>query len=186
MNPATTTFEIENEFSSWGFKSGYYRIIFTDRSSPVIKYSARPEPVILFPDIRGERLGFNSVPEGDWNIGYLIRKPGELLCSLNSTDQGTFAAIGKIWHPSKIDYMSLDKPLERDLLEPQRELQFTGHINSTIYDGHRFGVAQVIVNVEWCPESLHGPDHETEIYSPNRESWHRSKVPCSRYREQRQ
>jgi hypothetical protein len=165
MHPATTTFEIQNESSSWGCEYGYYRIIITDKSSPVIKYLARPEPVMSFPDIRGERLGFNTVPEGDWNIGYLIRKPGELRYSLDSTDQGTLAAVEKIWHPSKIDYMALDKPLELDALELQGELQCMGQICSTLHDGHHFGVAQVVVNFDWCPERVYGPDHETEIYS---------------------
>jgi hypothetical protein len=140
---------------------GYYRIIIMDKSSSVIKYLARPETTISFPDICGERLNFNTVPEGDWNIGYLKRTPDALQYSLDFTDKSTFAAVEKLWLPSKTDYMSLDKPLYLD----ETKLQCMGQIHSTIHDGHEFGVTQVVVNFDWYPEQVNGPDHETEIYS---------------------
>lgn len=73
MKTSTTKFEIDNEIPSWEFKYDYYHIMLSDKSSPVVKYLALRGPVNSFPDIRGERLDFDTVPEGKWNVGYLNR-----------------------------------------------------------------------------------------------------------------
>lgn len=157
----TTKFKIDNEMSSWEFKYGYYRIILSDESSPVVKYLAYHDPVNSFPDIRGERLDFNTVPDGNWNIGYLKRNLIGEKYTLDYTDNSALAAVKNLWHSSKIDYEALSKPLEHD----GPDLQCAAQIYSTIHDGSQFSVAKVIVNIEWCPESVYGSDYETNMYS---------------------
>lgn len=161
IKTSTIKFNIDDEMSSWEFKYGYYRIILGDESSPVVKYLARYDPVNSFPDIRGERLDFDTVPEGKWNVGYLKRNLIGGKYTLGYTDNGTFAAVKNLWHSSKIDYEALSRPLEHDGLD----LQCAAQIYSTIHDGSQFDVAKVIVNIEWCPESVYGSDRETTMYS---------------------
>lgn len=69
------------------------------------------------------------------------------------------ATIEKIWHPRKVDYLELGKECV-----PGSRLQSEGQIFSAVYSQH-FRVDKVVVNTEWCPESVYGVNHETEIYS---------------------
>lgn len=92
------------------------------------------------------------MPEGKWNVGYLKRNLTDGEYTWKYTDNGAFSAVKNLWHPSKIDYEALSKPPEHDGLD----LQCTGQIYSTYMTAANFGVAKVLVNIEWCPESVYG------------------------------
>jgi hypothetical protein len=151
-------FEIDNQASALGFRYGYYRIIVKNTS--IIKYLAVLNPAPSFPDIRGERLGFDSVPDGSWNVGYLKREAGADPYLWDSAAEQSLAAVEKVWHSRKVDYMELG--------DPQATIEFhfrsTTQIFPAVYTDH-FGVEKVVVNIEWCPEDIYGINHETEIYS---------------------
>jgi hypothetical protein len=66
-------FKIDNQLSAWQFKYGYYRIIILESSC--VMYLALPDRAPSLPDLRGERLNFTTVPDGDWNMGYLNPHP---------------------------------------------------------------------------------------------------------------
>jgi hypothetical protein len=76
MDPSGSTtpmpsspFQIYDELFDFSYNYGYYRIIFPTSSS--VKYLAQPDPVPLFPRNGGQNLNFTTVPDGDWNMGYL-------------------------------------------------------------------------------------------------------------------
>lgn len=152
-------FEIDNYLSDFHMKYGYYRIIISESS--FVKYLAIPDPAPSFPDVRGEKLAFTTVPDGDWNIGYLISEAGTHRYSLGSTEKTALAGINKTWHSQKIDYMALKEPdHDADGSDPQLK----SHMFFHVYKNH-FGFDQVIVSYEWFPESVYGVEHETEIYA---------------------
>jgi len=158
LTSSTIPFEIDNQASALGFRYGYYRIIVKNTS--IIKYLVVPNPAPSFPDIRGERLGFDTVPDGSWNVGYLKREAGVDQYLWDSAAEQSLATVEKIWHPRKVDYMELGDPEATT----EFHLRSTAQIFPAVYNNH-FGVEQVVVNIEWCPEDIYGINHETEIYS---------------------
>jgi hypothetical protein len=60
---ASSHFEIDNQLSDWHFQYGCYRIIVPKFST--VKYFALPDLAPSFLDIRGEKLDFTTVPDGD-------------------------------------------------------------------------------------------------------------------------
>jgi hypothetical protein len=124
MKTSTTKFEIDNEMSSREFKYSYHRIMLSDKPSPVVKYLALREPINSFPDIRGERLDFDTVPEGKCNVGYPKRTLTDGKYTLNYT---AFAAVENLWHPSKIDYEALSRPSNMMDLIYNAQAKYTPH-----------------------------------------------------------
>jgi hypothetical protein len=157
--PSSSLFIIDNQLSAWHLKFGYYRIIVPTSSS--VKYLALPDPAPSFPDIRGEKLNFTTVPDGDWNVAYLVPESGTQKYSLGSMKQTTLAGISKIWHPRKVDWISLN---ERDYDGTGSDPQLASHIFASVHTNY-FGFEKVIVSYEWIPESVFCVDHETEIYA---------------------
>src|SRR5271154_802510 len=92
-----------------GHVSGYYRIIV---DSSTIKYLSFPAIPAAGPDIRGNRLAFSTVPEGEWNVGYLIQDPDDKKFRLQSTGTIELVGIRKRWHPSSIDWHDLSESVE--------------------------------------------------------------------------
>lgn len=108
-------------------------------------------------DCGGLRIGFNTVPDGDWNIGYLTLDASNCKFMLESTEKKSLAGIENKWAPS-VD--------ERDLGEQFRargEAQNFGKPFATVYNNH-FGFEKVIVEVEYHPEELYHLVHDNEIY----------------------
>jgi hypothetical protein len=152
-----STFEIIDAVSAQlGKEYGYYRIVI---ASSVIKYLGFLEPHPTAPDIRGEKLDFNTVPEGDWNVGYLDRMTHSAKFTMGATVKRAFQSVEKTWHPSTVDRLTLGEPELSD-----KELQCLGQMYSAVYRDH-FGLDKVIVNHEWYPDYIYGSVHETEIYS---------------------
>ncbi len=135
-------FEIDNQHSAWQFKYGYYRIIVPESSC--VKYLALPDPAPSFPALRGEKLNFKIVPDGDWNIAYLTPQPDSYKYSLRSTEKTNLAGINKTWHPHNVDWMALNEP---DNDAAAHDLQVSGHPFVQVYKTH-FGFDKVIVNHE--------------------------------------
>jgi hypothetical protein len=161
MTPKTAShFEIDNQLSDWRFKYGYYRITIPKPST--VKNLALPDPAPSFPDIRGEKRDFTTVPEGGWNIGHLTSQPGTHKYSLLSTEKTNLARVSTTWYPHQVDWMALNEPERSDTAT--FELQSAGFIFYNVYSNH-FGLDKVIVSSEWIPESVYGVDHETQIYA---------------------
>jgi hypothetical protein len=141
-----------------GHQHGYYRILV---ASSAIKYLAFLPPKPTFsdiPDFRGNRLGFTAVPGGDWNIGYLEHSVVTDRLILQDTEKAVLQRAEDVWHPARVDYLSLGEALHRD------ELQCAFQFSSAIYPG-QLGASQVVVNTEWYPDSIFGAIQETLIYS---------------------
>ncbi|KAE9377423.1 hypothetical protein N431DRAFT_309935, partial [Stipitochalara longipes BDJ] len=136
----------------------YYRILV---ASSAIKYLAFLPPKPTFsdiPDFRGEKLGFTTVPRGDWNIGYLSYEVGADRFIVQSTEKAVLQKVDGVWHPTRVDYFSLGEALYYD------ELQCASQPYSAIYPG-QLGAAQVVVNTEWYPDSISSIIRDTLIYS---------------------
>ncbi len=151
-------FQIYDELFDLHYKYGYYRIIIPKSSS--VKYLAQPDPKPLFPRNGGQALNFTTVPDGDWNIGYLAPHNDTNKYFLASTAKIDLAGIVKLWHPHKIDWMTLNRS---DDAVVSSDLQTIG-MPYNICKNH-FGFEQVVVYYEWMPDSVYGAEHETEIYA---------------------
>lgn len=141
-----------------GHQYGYYRIL---TASSAIKYFAFLPLAPTFPDIpdfRAERLGFATVPPGDWNMGYLDLDVATDRLALRRTEKAALQGVQNVWHPARVDYLALGQALYRD------ELQCARQFYSSIHPG-QFGADQVVVNTEWYPDSIFGVIQETRIYS---------------------
>jgi hypothetical protein len=136
-----------------GKDHGYYRIL---TKSKVIKY-LQFQATYAFPDIRGELLDFNTVPTGNWNVGYLARKANEEKLVLESVGSTTFKGIHGTWHTSFVDCLELGKPYYEE------ELQCLGRIKSSVYPG-QLGAEKVFANWEWCSTDMYHVENETENY----------------------
>jgi hypothetical protein len=66
--------------------------------------------------------------------------------------------VKNVWHSARVDYLSLGEALHHDELQ----CAFTPH--SAIYPG-QFGADQVVVKMEWYPDSAYPVDRATLIYS---------------------
>jgi hypothetical protein len=108
-------------------------------------------------DYGGLRIGFDTVPDGDWNIGYLTLDGSSCKFILNSTEKISIPGIANKWAPS-VD--------ERDLgaqSSARGEIQSFGKPFCTVYNNH-FGFDKVMVEVEHHPEVLYHLVHDSEIY----------------------
>lgn len=103
-----------------------------------------------------------TVPDGDWNIGYLVPQPGTYKHSLGSMEKISLAGISNTWHPQKIDWTALNE-LDYDE-EDEDELRSAGRMLCRVYKNH-FGYEKVIVSYEWNQEDVYGANRETDIYA---------------------
>jgi hypothetical protein len=142
----------------WHFRYGYYRILIAKTSS--VKYLALPDPGPSGFDLGGDQLNFTTVPDGNWNIGYLVPQPGTNRYALGSMERTDLAEISPTWHPHKVDYLALNEP--RDEVTGF-ELQSTG-LHYGAFNNH-FGCEKVVVSYEWIPDTVYGVNHETQIYA---------------------
>ena len=79
---------------------GYYRIL---TASSAIKYLAFLPSKPTFPnapDYRGDRLGFTTIPGGDWNIGRIGYDTTTDRLVLQSTEKGALQDVEDVWHPA--------------------------------------------------------------------------------------
>lgn len=155
-----------------GLELGYYRIL----TSSTIKYLSFLSPNLsppegfvpppigaeyplhhLIPDYRGEKLRFNTVPEGDWNLGHLTLDPtGKLILDYVETKQ--LDCISNKWCQYSIDWLDIGEMNASDGALQCQNLMFS------FLSRNHFGVESVVVHYEWYPETLYGPIRETEIY----------------------
>ena len=99
-----------------GHQYAYYRILV---ASSAIKYLAFLPPIPTFPlipDDRGGKLGFTTVPSGDWNIGHLEHDVVTNRLVLQSMEKRALQAVEDVWHPARVDYLALGEVLPRDEL----------------------------------------------------------------------
>jgi hypothetical protein len=141
----TVSFSVIDAISNLpGHQYGYYRILV---ASSVIKYLAFLPSKPTFPnipDFRGEKLGFTTVPTGDWNMGHLEHDAVTDRLILQDTEKAVLQRVEDVWHPARVDYLSLGEALRHD------ELQCGSQLYSAIYLG-QFGADSVVVNTEWSP-----------------------------------
>jgi hypothetical protein len=107
---------IDAVFNLPGHQYGYYRILV---ASSAIKYLAFLPSKPTFPDIpnyRGEKLGFTTVPRGDWNFGRLDYDVATDELVLQSTERTVLQRVKDLWHPAQVDYLFLGEALPRDEL----------------------------------------------------------------------
>lgn len=143
-----------------GFHVGYYRILVGSSS---IKYLSFSGHRLQFPDIRGDLLALTTVPDGEWNVGYLIEESTDKKLRLESTGTIDLATIENIWCSSSVDWLELSN--SKNLRgEADGELQCTTSMYAHVYPGH-LGHEKVVVHYEWYPHDIYGVKHETEIYS---------------------
>ena len=141
-----------------GYQYGYYRILTASSAIKYLSFLPSKPPFPKFVDDRRDGFGFTTVPGGDWNIGRLEKdlKTGRVV--LQSTEKVALQSVEDVWHPARVDYLSLGDELPRD------ELQCAGQMNSAIYPG-QLGADQVVVNTDWYPDWIHGVIQETMVYS---------------------
>jgi hypothetical protein len=139
-----------------GYKYRYYRIL---TQSSRVKYLAFMSLDLMILDIHGERLDFNTVPEGDWNIGYLIPKRGSDKLTLDTVEKRALFGVSSTWCPNFIDYLALNEPCSS-----ASELQGQHQMQSILCREH-LGLENVVVNFEWYPYEIYGPVRETKIYA---------------------
>ena len=151
----TVSFSVIDAISNLpGHQYGYYRILV---ASSVIKYLAFLPSKPTFPnipDFRGEKLGFTTVPTGDWNMGHLEHDAVTDRLILQDTEKAVLQRVEDVWHPARVDYLSLGEALRHD------ELQCGSQLYSAIYPG-QFGADQVVVNAEWYPDFIFSAIQET-------------------------
>ena len=153
-----STFGVIDAVSSlFGSKSeGYYRIL---TASGRIKYLAFHPSKHALPDIRGERLNIDTLPEGTWTIGNLVLKDGANKYTLGSISETSLPSVQHVWCARSIDYLQLGEPPY-----DQNALQCAGNgPHVTVRCGH-FGMDQVIAHLEWDPSSIYPIDHYTDIF----------------------
>lgn len=46
-------------------------------------------------------------PEGDWNLGHIAKQQGSDKPYFDWTTQKEFSSIKNLWHPRRVDYLSL-------------------------------------------------------------------------------
>jgi hypothetical protein len=139
-----------------GYNYIYYRIL---TESSRVKYLVTMSLKLIIIDFRVEKLDFHTVPKGDWNIGYLIPKPGSDKLILDTVEKRALSGVRNTWCPNYIDYLELKDPCSSD-----SELQSQYQMQSVLYREH-FGAENVIVNLEWYPYEIYGPVRETKIYA---------------------
>src|SRR5271156_5088904 len=101
---AELPFEIlSTESGHIGFHVGYYRIL-VDSS---IKYLSFSDHSLRFPDIRGKFLALTTVPDGEWNVGYLTEESTDKKLRLESTGTIDLVTIENIWCSFSVDWLEL-------------------------------------------------------------------------------
>jgi len=129
-----------------------------------VKYLKGPKPLSGLPDGSGEYLGFETVPDGDWNVGNLIVGTDGKFAFV-STEKRRFSDFTPTWHGSTIDLLELGEPVEP---REDYQLQLRGHIPSEPYLGAAsFGAATVLAfwNIDLEGRDSHGLSQESHIYS---------------------
>jgi hypothetical protein len=111
------------------------------------------------PDIRGDWLGFTTVPVGNWNVGYLGKNAETSKLDLQHVGRVPIERVEDVWHPTRVDISVLGEPTAG-----YPELQCTGQMYSAIYQTQS-NASSIVVNTEWYPDSIYGVIHETHIYS---------------------
>ncbi|KAH8900534.1 hypothetical protein GQ53DRAFT_616564, partial [Thozetella sp. PMI_491] len=141
-----------------------------------VKYLAapKPNPIPYLPDVNGDRLGFNTVPAGDWDIASLIpSSDGKLV--INNVEKARFPNITPAWHSASIDLLELSRPKEQSKdYENQGssryagELQLGGHLPAALFPGPA-SLGQAKVAAYWSLDlegrHSHGLARESHIYS---------------------
>ncbi|WEW59163.1 hypothetical protein PRK78_004632 [Emydomyces testavorans] len=138
-------------------KLGYYQILTEDGTTKYLAVVCRNP---TSPDFRGEKLGFSTVPAGDWNVGRLSEATDTGKLFLDSVERQTLASVEMAWHPKHLEYASLGEASFGG-----EELQCHGQLNSTIHQTSPLHPNGVIANLDWSPEDIYGISRETEIYS---------------------
>jgi hypothetical protein len=158
---------------------------------PRVRYLTAPSPpegASPFPDHRGDNLGFDTVPSGDWNLGHLVLSDSNtgkfVLASTETADLEQKVGLlnaGTTWHNTNLELIDL-----LDAFYAQRELQqddndnattshpqTAGHISAAILplttttaSASSFSSPSEAVGIwAWQPDLTHGIANETHIYS---------------------
>lgn len=110
-----------------GHKYGYYRILTASSTIKYLSFLPSKPPFPKFIDDRCDRFCFSTIPGGDWHIGRLSNDPKTNQFILKSAEKIVLQTVEDVWHPARVDYLSLGEPLPRD------ELQCAAQMNSAIY-----------------------------------------------------
>ena len=99
--------------------------------------------------------GFDTVPTGAWNLAYLVPELSIGDLTLASMAKKFLPTILALWHPRKVDWLTLRDPVPPIVAD----LQSRGRICSQTYIDPQFGTDHVVVHIEWHPEDLAGVAH---------------------------
>jgi hypothetical protein len=154
--------------AAWA-KYAYYRIKVAQSSptTPEIKYLAF---VPLISDSSnedleqwhsyGKQIGLITVPEGDWNIGYLVptNNKNNPTFELGSVEKRSLPSVAETWHFQDVDYATLQQ-----ISCPKGHVQAAHQMHSVVCHD-LLGYKSVLINFEWSPDEVVGPALETSIY----------------------
>jgi hypothetical protein len=110
------------EFWAKGHCEVFYFLILTDRSDFKYLVSVTPpvQDAVILPN--HSHLAFDTVPLGDWNIGYLHHtKDGYTLGSQEYLER---PAVGPLWYPVTIDILDLPGLIPEHKPEEEEELAY--------------------------------------------------------------
>ncbi|KAI1374406.1 hypothetical protein F4677DRAFT_425997 [Hypoxylon crocopeplum] len=123
----------------------FYRI----HAGSNVKYLVTKKPVLYgMPDIRGERLSFNTIPGGDWNIANLVPDPnqgGRLIVA--SVEKRVLPDVGHRWCSSEVEMFHY-----KDALHPSstEELQLSAYLPAAVFPSPgNLGVSRSLAFWHW-------------------------------------
>ncbi|WEW57610.1 hypothetical protein PRK78_003077 [Emydomyces testavorans] len=170
---AQERFTIINTFyqPSPGVQPGYfYRIKTADGT---YKYLHANDSASRGIDRKGQNLGFNTVPKGNWVVGKLARtekSKGKYM--LVSTSTAPLKGIERPWNQNLVDVLDLNIPSypfgesddDESLAYTSPESEHLIPLIDEIRCRDHFGVPSVVAYVAHFPDVVHSLEREAEIY----------------------
>ncbi|KAH7305319.1 hypothetical protein B0I35DRAFT_484069 [Stachybotrys elegans] len=156
-------FRIEEVLQGVGPTPIHYRI----QVRQSIKYLRGPRPLSALPDQSGNKLGFQTVPDGDWNLGHIEISPGNRF-TLVSTELMAFPDLMPSWHEVRIDLADLSGQIETTLDSTGQRilypLQVGGHMPSWIFKTSKVTEKPVVALWNYDLEAKYSFALENESY----------------------
>lgn len=164
--PKSVSFMIEDVVQGVDTKPVHYRI----RVGQSIKYLRGPKPLSTLPDQSGDKLSFQTVADGDWNLGIMqVGSDGRYM--LVSTENRQLPDLMAVWHEGRFDLGDLgyqmDVPMDRSGERFEFPLQLRGHIPSGIFEAQKATEKAVVALWNYDLEASYSEAlaNESYIYS---------------------
>jgi hypothetical protein len=132
-SPKSVAFMIEDVIQGLDTKPVHYRI----RVGQRIKYLRGPKPLSTLPDQSGDKLCFQTVADGEWNLGTMeVGSDGRYM--LVSTENRQLPDLMAVWHRGRFDLGDLGYPTEVPMDSSGERfefpLQLRGHMPSGVFE----------------------------------------------------